>query len=285
MKKELFSFKNLLKFILIILFLLSISFVVEYNIKEYDKQNKNETNVVKESFIFLKDLNATEVENSSSFEAQTDINNEIIKKLNEEIYTIDSPLIVTNPYKINPLSAIIAFNTKENKSINVVINGEYSYTSSESKIHILPVYYLYGDTTNKISLNGIEIDIDINIETDTIYNNTNNLLFIDRDNLLNAFKNEKQVMSLSVELDDYLIENNSNFLIKNDDVLFTITPYGLITSMYYFNSNIIDYIEDTNNIYVLLDNSLIKINKYCVALFMIFNFFDWNKFLANNTAK
>jgi hypothetical protein len=68
-------------------------------------------------------------------------------------------------------------------------------------------------------------------------------------------------MSLSVELDDYLIENNSNFLIKNDDVLFTITPYGLITSMYYFNSNIIDYIEDTNNIYVLLDNSLIKINR------------------------
>ena len=142
MKKELFSFKNLLKFILIILFLLSISFVVEYNIKEYDKQNKNETNVVKESFIFLKDLNATEVKNNSSFEAQTDINNEIIKKLNEEMYTIDSPLIVTNPYKINPLSAIIAFNTKEDKSINVVINGEYSYTSSESKIHILPVYYL-----------------------------------------------------------------------------------------------------------------------------------------------
>ena len=80
MKKELLSFKNLLKFILIILFLLSISFIVEYNVKEYDKQKKNISNVVQESYSFLKDINAEEISNTSVFKNELKINPEYASK-------------------------------------------------------------------------------------------------------------------------------------------------------------------------------------------------------------
>nr|MCR5483087.1 aryl-sulfate sulfotransferase N-terminal domain-containing protein [Bacilli bacterium] len=170
MKKELLSYKNLIKFILIILFFLSISFIVQYNIKEYKKENDNTSSVIKESYLFLKDVNATEIENTNDFSSELKVKNDILKKLNEDTYTIDSPLIVINPYGNSPLSAILAFNTKEEKSINVVINGEYSYTSVSSKEHLLPVFYLIPNEINKVSLNGIEIDVNVEFETNDIDN-------------------------------------------------------------------------------------------------------------------
>ena len=259
MKKELFSFDNLIKFILIILFLLSISFIVQYNIKEYKKENDNTTSVIKESYLFLKDINAKEIENTNDFSEQLKVKNDILNKLSEEVYTIDSPLIVMNPYGNNPLSAILAFNTKEEKAINVIINGEYSYTSEISKEHILPVFYLIPNEINKVSLNGIEIDLNVELEVNDI-DNTNNLLYILNDKI-NAYKNGKQVMSLDVEADDYILESNGNFLIKNNNKLISITPYRFITGIYYFDEDIIDYNETDEYLYVLLSNTLVRVNR------------------------
>jgi len=259
MKKELLSYKNLIKFILIILFFLSISFIVQYNIKEYKKENDNTSSVIKESYLFLKDVNATEIENTNDFSSELKVKNNILKKLNEDTYTIDSPLIIINPYGNSPLSAILAFNTKEEKSINVVINGEYSYTSASSKEHLLPVFYLIPNEINKVSLNGIEINVNIEFETNDI-DNTNNLLYV-LNNGLKAYKDNKQVMSLNIQVDDYILESNGNFLIKNNNKLTSITPYGYITNIYYFDEDIIDYNESEEYLYVLLSNTLIKINK------------------------
>ncbi len=259
MKKELLSFNNLIKFILIILFLLSISFIVQYNIKEYKKENEDTSNVIKESYLFLKDNNATEIENTNNFDNQSKVKNDILKKLNEELYTIDSPLIVMNPYGNNSLSAILAFNTKEEKNIQVVINSEYSYTSQSSKQHILPVFYLIPNEINKISLNGIEIDINVELETNDI-DDTNNLLYVLNDNL-KAYKSGKQVMSLDFIIEDYILESNGNFLVKNKNKLTSITPYGFVTSIYYFDEDIIDYNEIDEYLYVLLSNTLIKVNR------------------------
>ena len=259
MKKELLSFNNLIKFILIILFLLSISFIVQYNIKEYKKENDNTSTVIKESYVFLKDINANELFNIDDFKDELEVKNNIIKRLNEDTFTIDSPLIVYNPYGNSSLSAIIAFNTKEEKSINVVINGEYSYSSESSKEHILPIFYLNSNENNKVSLNGIEIDLNVELETSDI-DNASNLLYTLNDNL-NAFKDGKKVMSLNIKVDDYILESNGNFLVKNNNQLSSITPYGFVTKMYYFDEDVVDYNENDSYLYVLLSNSLVRVNK------------------------
>lgn len=260
MKKELLSFKNLIKLILIILFLLSISFIVQYNVKEYNKLNKNDSNVYKESLLFLKDLNASEVVDVDEFKDEIKVISDIKNKLNEDMFTIDSPLIINNPYGNNPLSAYIAFKTKEEKSINVVINGEYIYSSKVTNEHILPVFYLYANDTNIISLNGIEIPLVITYDEKTIDNNTNDLLYVYNESL-DAYKNSKLVMSLNIQVDDYKILSNGSFLVKNKNSIYIITPYGLISDIYYFNDDIIDFNAYNDYLYILTSNGLLKLNK------------------------
>ena len=181
MKKELFKYKNLIKFVLIILFLLSLFFIVLYNINEYEKKNNNDS-VVEESFSFLNDSSSIELKETNELESQEKVLNDINEKLNSNIYTIDNPLKVYDPFKVNPLSAIIAFNTNEEIEINVSINNEYRYISKKSSTHVIPIFYLIPNDTNIITLNGIEIPLNINYEYNEI-NNTNNLLFALNDKL------------------------------------------------------------------------------------------------------
>lgn len=67
-------------------------------------------------------------------------------------YTIESPCVLENPYTINPLSALIIFNTKENRSVDVYINDAKVTTVQASKEHVIPVYGLYANSTNFIEL-------------------------------------------------------------------------------------------------------------------------------------
>ena len=173
MKKELFTFKNLFKFVAIILFLLSIFFVVLYNIKEYKKKNSDDL-IVEESFTFLNDSNSKELTNNNELELQEKVLNDIKDKLSSNLYTKESPLIINNPFNINPLSAIIAFNTSDKEAITVTINNDLKYTTEASLTHIIPVYYLNPNESNIISLNGYDIPITINYDYNPI-NNSNNL--------------------------------------------------------------------------------------------------------------
>lgn len=67
-------------------------------------------------------------------------------------YTFDNPLVVINPYEINPLSALIIFNTKESKKVTVSINDLEVTTVDASKNHLIPIYGLYANSTNFIEL-------------------------------------------------------------------------------------------------------------------------------------
>ena len=254
MRKELLSFKNLTKFMLIILVLLSISFIVQYNIKEYERKNNNDTKVVKEKYSFLEGINASELTNRESLNVIDDIKN----VLNKELYTIDSPLVIYNPYAINPLSAYISFTTKEAKEINVVINGKYSYTSNKDTIHILPVYYLIPNERNYVTLNGIEVPLEVNYEYSEL-NNTSNMTYLYNSSLY-AYEANKLSLVLNITLDDYLLLSNGNILIKDSNKLIEYTPYGYIVNEIFINSKIIDYIENNNTLYILTNNDVIKLN-------------------------
>lgn len=84
-------------------------------------------------------------------------------------YTLEEPCILENPYSINPLSALIIFNTKEETSVRLSINDNLVTTIEKSKKHIIPVYGLYANTNNIITLtNDLGETKELNIQTDSL---------------------------------------------------------------------------------------------------------------------
>ena len=72
-------------------------------------------------------------------------------------HTVDDPLIVLNPYEISPLTAIIAFETEKLVRPTIKINGKdeqttLRFTFDISKKHVLPIYGLYADSDNVITI-------------------------------------------------------------------------------------------------------------------------------------
>ena len=69
----------------------------------------------------------------------------------------DNPKIFLNPYKNSPLTALIIFHSDEEIAPTVTIEGKDEYTSishsfKSSKDHFLPIYGLYANYDNKITI-------------------------------------------------------------------------------------------------------------------------------------
>ena len=72
-------------------------------------------------------------------------------------YTFENPLVKLNPYFINPLAAVICFNTDEEVAVTIRVlgkepEGNMVHTFPKAKEHILPVLGLYGDYENKVEI-------------------------------------------------------------------------------------------------------------------------------------
>ena len=96
---------------------------------------------------------------------QYDINKKLNTISNDNNYTINNPYIELNPYKISPLSAVIIFNTNNEKEIELYINGKKETKMELSKKHIIPVYGLKEDYDNKIELKMDDKSYEYNIKT------------------------------------------------------------------------------------------------------------------------
>ena len=75
-----------------------------------------------------------------------------INKYRKENYTIEKAKIIVNPYELCPLTALIIFNTKNEESINVNINGKNVTETEKAKSHAIPIYGLYDNYDNIIKL-------------------------------------------------------------------------------------------------------------------------------------
>ena len=128
--------KNIGITLIIFLLIILTIFVIEYNkSKKYFTDNM----VVNYSL-------------SSILEEQEKINHEIEKYASSSKYTIDNPKVILNPYKISPLTALIIFKTDDLCSISVNINDEYIFEMEKSRKHIIPIYGMYEDKINMITL-------------------------------------------------------------------------------------------------------------------------------------
>ena len=88
---------------------------------------------------------------------QTDAEKHILDELEKGQYTIEKPLVKLNPYLINPLSALICFDTEEEIAVTVRVlgkdkEGTIEHTFNKTKRHVLPVLGLYGDFDNTVEI-------------------------------------------------------------------------------------------------------------------------------------
>lgn len=67
-------------------------------------------------------------------------------------YTFEDAFVFNNPYGISPLSSLIIFNTENEVGVTVYINDNLITTIEPTTHHIVPVYSLYANATNLVTL-------------------------------------------------------------------------------------------------------------------------------------
>ena len=178
--------------------------------------------------------------------SQKEINERLKKIEDSSKYTFESAYVELNPYKISPLSAIIIFQTKEEKEVKVYLNGELSTTMEKSKKHTIPIYGLYDDYLNIITLEIDDEQVEYQILTEescltypldvierTSYANKNNIYFT--------------VASYETYLTGWDIDGNLRFYLTVDnrmDVEWLDNGHFLIgTSQGQFAENFVGFVE------------------------------------------
>ena len=145
--------KNIILIIIVILLVLIFGGILIYN----------------HQFVNTKELAVTE----SLITKQAKYEEELITKG----YTIYNPNVVLDPYHNSPLTALVMFETEEEVTPTITVHGEdelstFSHTFESSKIHYLPVYGLYPDTENIVTItyteDGKEKEKELKIKTEAL---------------------------------------------------------------------------------------------------------------------
>lgn len=81
----------------------------------------------------------------------------MLEEFHQGHYTMEDPLIKVNPYLINPLAAVILFETEEETAITVRVKGkkkeqDFYHSFGRAKEHVLPIIGLYSDYENQIEI-------------------------------------------------------------------------------------------------------------------------------------
>ena len=86
---------------------------------------------------------------------------------------MDSPDVVVNPYGISPLTALVLFQTDDSEAVTVTVAGKdanttYTNTFEAATDHELPIYGLYPDTDNQVTLTSGSKTVTLSIHTDSL---------------------------------------------------------------------------------------------------------------------
>jgi len=118
--------------------------------------------------------NLTEVPEFDILEYQWNREQAILAEFAQYNYTIDDPLIVLDPYDLNPLAALILFETQESTEIEVEIKGDDELSTIKYTHRIIPpraevpIIGLYAGRTNNIKLTIGDITREYNITTEPL---------------------------------------------------------------------------------------------------------------------
>ena len=81
----------------------------------------------------------------------------MMKEFEAGNYTLLSPLVKYNPYLVNPLAAVVCFNTEEETAVTITVlgktpQGNITHTFPKAKKHVLPVVGLYSEYQNRVEI-------------------------------------------------------------------------------------------------------------------------------------
>jgi len=128
---------------------------------------------------------------------QAKIDENLLAELNSGGYTFNDPLLVVDPYDSSPLTAIVLFKTTDSVSIKIHIEGKTSSTSIDylieeaSTVHMIPIYGLYSNTLNQVTLTSIntqneKIEKELMIQTEPLIEELST-------NKLNVYKSNEEM--------------------------------------------------------------------------------------------
>lgn len=103
---------------------------------------------------------------------QYEAEQKFLAELRSGNYNVENPLVVKNPYLINPLAAVICFNTEEKTTVSITVKGkkpegDLSHTFAAATEHVLPIYGLYDNYENTVEIvlgNGKSAQVKIEVE-------------------------------------------------------------------------------------------------------------------------
>lgn len=99
--------------------------------------------------LFTDDISSVTI---SQVNDQYKVNDKLDNISKDKKYTFNNAYTELNPYGISPLSGIIIFNTNTEEEVLVYINDVFFTKMEETKEHIIPVYGLYENYNNKVTL-------------------------------------------------------------------------------------------------------------------------------------
>jgi arylsulfate sulfotransferase len=155
-------------------------------------------------------------------------------------FSLADPLVIQNPYGTAPLTALIIFDTPEAQQISIHIPGKTPQASIDftfeefSQYHEIPIYGLYADMVNKVTLTGksqtgnlVSSVIELTTESLPIYLDKVKVTKSDA-NLYNpgmtfTFQENKLVFDINGDIRWYTTETTfqSFFKTKNGHFVFT----------------------------------------------------------------
>ena len=166
------------------------------------------------------------------------------KYINPYGYTFEEPNIIVNPYGISPLTALILFETEEEEEITIKIEGideksTYKNTFKPTKRHYIPVYGLYSNKVNNVTIQYKDKIKTIQIETfplpeallniEQLDNDTNNLIFITNENYPYAVDNNNEIRwYLTKKYTGQIDYLENGHLLLSDETLYNNKSYNLI---------------------------------------------------------
>ena len=140
--------KALIKLTILIVFAVATSIIIYY-----EAEHVNKVDTVKDTLV-----------------EQNLFEKELIKDTG---YTYQNPKVIVNPYGNSPLTALVIFETNYLTAPSITVVGKdenttFKNTFIPNKTHILPIYGLYADTTNKVILEVNNTSVTLEIKTEAL---------------------------------------------------------------------------------------------------------------------
>lgn len=167
--------------------------------------------------------------------------------LEDTDYTFEEPNVILNPYGTSPLTALVIFETKDLTAPTITIQGKDSNTTitntfKPAKKHILPIYGLYADYNNKITIKINDTERSFYIQTEALPKDfiLPTLTYSDKNNLGNELyfvtpssKGYTAAYDVNGDVRWYLNENFLWDIQRLDNGHILLSSNRLINSPYY----------------------------------------------------